>query len=125
MKISNKNNNLPFLKIDIVEILESLAKRTTEPLKKFSYWALTQSLKNKWISPFLMDYLILVERERHARKKAECLNKITEEQEKSEAKSDKNNYIQTASTEHLMLERPQAKDIKMVKRNTHKDELER
>lgn len=77
MKNLNKNNNLSFYKIDIVEILENLAKRTTEPLNRFSYWIFAQSLKNKWLSPDLMDYLILIERERHARKKAEFLKDMS------------------------------------------------
>jgi len=77
MKNLNKNNNLSFYKIDIVEILENLAKKTSEPLNKFSYWILAQSLKNKWLSPYLMDYLILIERERHARKKAEFLRDMS------------------------------------------------
>lgn len=71
MKNINKNNNLPFYKFDIIEILESLSKRTVEPLNKFSYWILAQSLKNKWISPFLIDYLIVVERARNLIKKSE------------------------------------------------------
>ncbi|MDD3397409.1 MAG: hypothetical protein PHR96_02575 [Clostridia bacterium] len=99
MKNSNKiNNNLPLYKIDVVEIVESLAKRAVDPLNKFSYWILAQSLKNKWISPFIIDYLIVVERAKHLTKKSEFL-KGSVEDKSTEIKQDKKSQIQTVRTE--------------------------
>lgn len=120
MKNLTKNNNLSFYKVDVVEVLENLAKRTAEPLNKFSYWVLAQSLKNKWLSPFLMDYLILIERERHARKKAEFLNELSEEQGRSDESSSKVK-VQSTTTSDLTSKEQKAKKEKTNK--TYPDDL--